>query len=184
MFFLAIVTGKVSISSSPSFEKELKDQTAIEGTDVIIKCKAVGDPTPTVIWTKDGKKLRENPRIDIFTKDNWCYLTIQTCVLTDAGRYMCTATNTSGSKGTTCMLTVTTMKSPSGLTKLTTEAKDREPYAGKDPHKRRAYDGKTTDSTSKKTGPTSSRAYKSNVPTSLSTGIYERKPYSNENNEM
>lgn len=42
-----------------------------------------------------------------YTDDNWCWLTIHSCLTSDTGTYLCSATNVVGSQASQCTLTVT-----------------------------------------------------------------------------
>ena len=60
-----------------------------EGVNVTLHCDAIGDPTPSVLWIKDGK----TPQNGTFTST----LQIPKIELRDAGTYVCTAANRAGS---------------------------------------------------------------------------------------
>ncbi|XP_022796343.1 protein sidekick-1-like isoform X3 [Stylophora pistillata] len=59
-----------------------------EGVNVTLHCDAIGDPTPSVLWIKDGK----TPQNGTFTST----LQIPKIELRDAGTYVCTAANRAG----------------------------------------------------------------------------------------
>nr|XP_058971305.1 neural cell adhesion molecule 1-B-like isoform X2 [Pocillopora verrucosa] len=60
-----------------------------EGVNVTLHCDAIGDPTPSVLWVKDGKTLQNGTSTPT--------LQIPRIELRDAGTYVCTAANQAGS---------------------------------------------------------------------------------------
>jgi len=66
-------------------------QTVMIGNSVEFECQAVGDPEPTVKWSKVGGSLPAH----IMVKDGM--LRIERVTEADAGQYRCTATNDVGS---------------------------------------------------------------------------------------
>ena len=60
-----------------------------EGVNVTLHCDARGDPTPSVLWVKDGKTLQNGTSTPT--------LQILRIELRDAGTYVCTAANQAGS---------------------------------------------------------------------------------------
>uniref|UniRef100_A0A8C5EK91 Heparan sulfate proteoglycan 2 n=1 Tax=Gouania willdenowi TaxID=441366 RepID=A0A8C5EK91_GOUWI len=79
-------------------------QTVMIGNSVEFECQAIGDPEPTVRWSKVGGSLPDH----IMVKDGM--LRIEQVTEADAGQYRCTATNDVGSvqsqvvlNGTQCL---------------------------------------------------------------------------------
>lgn len=66
-------------------------QTVMLGNSVEFECQAIGDPTPTVRWSKVGGSLPTHVEV------RGGMLKIQQVKDTDAGHYRCTATNDVGS---------------------------------------------------------------------------------------
>lgn len=66
-------------------------QTVMIGNSVEFECQAVGDPEPTVQWSKVGGSLPAH----IMVKGGM--LKIEQVTEADAGQYRCTATNDVGS---------------------------------------------------------------------------------------
>ena len=74
MFFLYWLPVPPTITEAP------KDTTVNEGDPLQLTCKASGQPTPTITWTKDDNPLGKPPNI-------------QKSDRTDAGKYVCRADN-------------------------------------------------------------------------------------------
>lgn len=75
-------------------------QTVMIGNAVEFECHAVGDPEPTVRWSKVGGPLPSH----IMVKDGM--LRISQVTEADAGHYRCTATNDVGSVQSQVLLNV------------------------------------------------------------------------------
>jgi hypothetical protein len=73
------------------------DQTVTEGAAVTFRAAALGTPTPTYQWQKDG--------VDLVGATN-ATLTLATTTIADAGRYTATATNLVGTASASATLTV------------------------------------------------------------------------------
>ena len=61
-------------------------------------CSVVGNPTPSVVWTKDGKDLdvTANCRIKLSSRNDNLSLEIRKVYLLDSGLYRCVANNSKG----------------------------------------------------------------------------------------
>lgn len=57
-------------------------------------------------WTKDGKELKAGGRYEISYSLGICSLEIQSCEMSDAGRYVCKAENSKGSLETSSKITI------------------------------------------------------------------------------
>ena len=68
-------------SDAPSFSRSPVDQTVREGEKVMLRCTAVGNPTPTITWTKDGKTVGTEDTLSFDATRN------------DSGEYQCSAGN-------------------------------------------------------------------------------------------
>lgn len=75
-------------------------QTVMIGNSVEFECQAVGDPEPTVQWSKVGGSLPAH----IMVKGGM--LKIEQVTEADAGQYRCTATNDVGSVQSQVVLNV------------------------------------------------------------------------------
>lgn len=75
-------------------------QTVMIGNSVEFECQAVGDPEPTVKWSKVGSLLPKH----IMVKGGM--LRIERITEADAGQYRCTATNNVGSVQSQVLLKV------------------------------------------------------------------------------
>ncbi len=82
---------------SPFITGAPTDQTVTAGTAVALRTSAIGTPTPTYQWQKDGVVLANATAAT---------LTIPSAALTDAGRYTVTATNFLGTSTASATLTV------------------------------------------------------------------------------
>ena len=64
----------------PTITEAPQSKTINEGDRLQLTCKASGQPTPTITWTKDGNQLGKT-------------VDIQNSKRTDAGTYVCKAEN-------------------------------------------------------------------------------------------
>ncbi|XP_030647958.1 roundabout homolog 1 [Chanos chanos] len=88
------VTDVVSDRPPPVIRQGPENQTvAVDGT-VVLNCQATGNPTPTVLWRKDGVIVSTHDS-RISQMDNGA-LQIRYAKLGDTGMYTCTASNPSG----------------------------------------------------------------------------------------
>ncbi|KAK3087485.1 hypothetical protein FSP39_006555 [Pinctada imbricata] len=60
---------------------------------VILQCSVRGDPLPDITWTKDGRAVEESDRIQILSNGS---LVIYQSTSSDAGKYVCVASNEAG----------------------------------------------------------------------------------------
>ncbi|XP_041859531.1 basement membrane-specific heparan sulfate proteoglycan core protein isoform X3 [Melanotaenia boesemani] len=86
-------TARLTIQALPKVMINVRTsvQTVMTGNSVEFECQAVGDPEPTVQWSKVGGSLPAH----IMVKGGM--LRIDQVTETDAGQYRCTATNDVGS---------------------------------------------------------------------------------------
>ena len=68
--------------------------SVVEGRTVRLQCNSSGDPTPTIIWIKDGKQLETEGRV--FINPISGQLEVLDVKQEDAGQYMCRAINELG----------------------------------------------------------------------------------------
>ena len=59
-------------------------------------CSIVGNPAPSVVWTKDGEDLTANGRIKLSSRNDNHSLEIGKVQLLDSGQYRCVANNSKG----------------------------------------------------------------------------------------
>ncbi|KAL0994173.1 hypothetical protein UPYG_G00118740 [Umbra pygmaea] len=78
----------------PIIRQGPSNQTQAVGTAALLRCRASGDPEPTVTWQKDGVSLLgKDPRMTLLEPGS---LQIQNTRLSDSGLYTCVATSSSG----------------------------------------------------------------------------------------
>uniref|UniRef100_A0A8C2WMG3 Heparan sulfate proteoglycan 2 n=1 Tax=Cyclopterus lumpus TaxID=8103 RepID=A0A8C2WMG3_CYCLU len=95
-------TARLTIQALPKVMINVRTsvQTVMIGNSVEFECQAVGDPEPTVKWSKVGGSLPAH----IMVKDGM--LRIEKVTEADAGQYRCTATNDVGSVQSQVVLNV------------------------------------------------------------------------------
>ncbi|KAL1518226.1 hypothetical protein ABEB36_001883 [Hypothenemus hampei] len=84
----------------PVFLHKLKDVVADEGQELILETPFVGNPIPSVEWTKDGVKIEPSDRIIMTCDGRKVGLKIDRCQPGDAGIYSVTITNPLGQETT------------------------------------------------------------------------------------
>ncbi|XP_056158189.1 basement membrane-specific heparan sulfate proteoglycan core protein [Lampris incognitus] len=95
-------TAKLTIQALPKVMINVRTsiQTVMVGNSVEFECQAIGEPQPTVKWSKVGGSLPSH----IMVKDGM--LKIDQVTEADAGQYRCTATNDVGSVQSQVVLNV------------------------------------------------------------------------------
>ncbi|VDN88793.1 unnamed protein product, partial [Brugia pahangi] len=93
---------KVVEGEAPRFIIPLQDITVYTGSTIDLECKVVGDPMPTIKWSKDGMILRDDSRYqwEIDSTAGTYRLKINDANVNDEGAYRCVATNIAGSATT------------------------------------------------------------------------------------
>ena len=76
----------VFISEPPSIANKTDPPTVFTGDSFILNCSANGYPTPVVRWFKDGRLIYQNTSLKFRSLNQ-----------SDAGLYMCNASNIAGS---------------------------------------------------------------------------------------
>ena len=103
--FLSPAKNAFQIGSQPSlcaprFTKELMDITVLEGDAAMLQCYAKGEPSPDLVWFKDGKDIDEDDDgYEINTmiyEDCYTELVIHEVTCEDEGEYRVVARNTHG----------------------------------------------------------------------------------------
>ena len=81
------------IVDQPEITTDPGSTEIIERGDVTLTCSAVGNPTPSISWTKDGSLIKAggDPRINITEKNT--KLRITNLSRADDGQYRCVASN-------------------------------------------------------------------------------------------
>ncbi|XP_031348623.1 titin isoform X3 [Photinus pyralis] len=100
---------------APTFILPLNDTVLQEGSKFTFICQVIGNPTPTVIWYKDGIAIGNNPDYQTSFKDGTCTLTIEETFTEDSAKYICKATNRLGTAETGALLTVKESHPPEEL---------------------------------------------------------------------
>ena len=77
---LSSVTVPLSFTTTP------RDQTVVEGDKSTFHCMATGNPTPNIVWLKDGKTVATGDTLSFTVNGN------------QSGRYWCSAENGLGGK--------------------------------------------------------------------------------------
>ncbi|KAG7472084.1 hypothetical protein MATL_G00104850 [Megalops atlanticus] len=103
-------TAKLTIQALPKVMINVRTsvQTVLVGNSVEFECQAVGDPEPTVSWSKVGGELPAH----VMVKGGM--LRIDQVTEADAGQYRCTATNDVGSVQSQVVLNVQSLPQISG----------------------------------------------------------------------
>ncbi|XP_071967296.1 myosin light chain kinase, smooth muscle-like isoform X2 [Engystomops pustulosus] len=91
----------------PVFSSPLKDQAEVSGSSARFHCHIEGFPDPEVLWFFSGSPIQESKRFEIEYEDSGsCTLIISDVLPSDAGVYMCQASNSHGQAETSARLTV------------------------------------------------------------------------------
>ncbi|XP_041357097.1 peroxidasin-like isoform X2 [Gigantopelta aegis] len=104
-------SARVTVQVSPSFIVKPQDVLVLEGHTANFICTAEGDPTPILIWTKDGRPLRNTRRYQI--SDGGGQLSILSTDPDDEGTYRCKAENAAGMANTSAELKIIPNVAPS-----------------------------------------------------------------------
>ncbi|XP_022799391.1 neogenin-like [Stylophora pistillata] len=100
---------------APEISKHPRNITILKGENVIFRCSVVGNPTPSVVWKKNGKELdvTADSRLKLSSKKNNHSLEIAEVHFSDSGKYMCVANNSvSRSSSSAANLTVQYVPDP------------------------------------------------------------------------
>ncbi|XP_063100238.1 hemicentin-2 isoform X2 [Cavia porcellus] len=82
------------LQSAPVFQVEPQDVTVRPGEDVALRCRATGEPAPTIEWLRAGQPLRASRRLRTLPDGS---LELERVEAGDAGEYQCVAHNLLGS---------------------------------------------------------------------------------------
>lgn len=93
---------------SPEFKKKMENTAVVEEKTAEFVVRVVGNPEPTIEWTKGGKKIRGDSRFQMRTVDKYTFkLVIKHVTLDDLGTYKCVASNEAGRAQCSARLDVT-----------------------------------------------------------------------------
>lgn len=93
-------------SLAPKFIIPLSDATVQEGKEFNFECRLIGQPTPEVVWYKDGISILNNPDYLTTYENDVCTLKIEETFAEDSAKYTCRAFNIVDSAETSATLTV------------------------------------------------------------------------------
>ena len=83
----------------PHITKPPQSEThAQDGSTIVLKCEAVGKPTPVISWRKNWGPTCEEPRCSQHTKNGVGKLVIENIKPDDQGAYTCEAMNSRGNQ--------------------------------------------------------------------------------------
>uniref|UniRef100_A0AAR2JID5 Heparan sulfate proteoglycan 2 n=1 Tax=Pygocentrus nattereri TaxID=42514 RepID=A0AAR2JID5_PYGNA len=102
MYGQAQDSAKLTIQALPKVMINVRTsvQTVMVGNSVEFECQAIGEPKPTVHWSKVGGSLPDHVQV------KGGMLKIEQVTEADAGQYRCTATNDVGSVQSTVVLNI------------------------------------------------------------------------------
>ncbi|KAG8188529.1 hypothetical protein JTE90_004764 [Oedothorax gibbosus] len=81
---------EVIVNEETPIDYVRKEETAFVGSNIQLKCAVSGSPAPQLDWSKDGGALPDNSRV--VNNELW----LQDVRMENAGRYICTASNSAG----------------------------------------------------------------------------------------
>lgn len=84
-------------AQAPKFDVPLKPLTVTLGETLNLQCRVSGSPPLTIQWMKDRKELTSGENTIITFVGGTASLELRPVSETDAGDYLCKATNASGS---------------------------------------------------------------------------------------
>ncbi|XP_067232049.1 neuregulin 2a isoform X3 [Chanodichthys erythropterus] len=104
-----------SEAAAPTLKRMRNSMLVDEGSRLIVKCEASGNPTPEYKWYKDGAELRKSKEIRIRNSKKNSKVQIGSAKLEDSGNYTCVAENSLGKENGTSTVhvqSITTTLSP------------------------------------------------------------------------
>lgn len=90
----------------PNFDVPLKPVTVTDGEKLTLSCHVRGSPPFKIQWLKDRRELSSSPSTKITFVDGTATLEMVSVSKTDAGDYLCKATNDAGSEFCKCKVTI------------------------------------------------------------------------------
>ncbi|XP_078119348.1 SPEG neighbor protein-like [Sander vitreus] len=90
----------------PKILQDLKDVVLVEGSAAKLECRVSAFPDPFIIWSKDGKELKDGPKYRyVFEDPDFVALVVRDGVLADLGKYTVSIKNPFGQMyGSACIL--------------------------------------------------------------------------------
>ena len=76
--------------------KDLQKKKIKVGSNLKMEADVIGEPEPTITWTFKGEVLKAQERLKIENKDYHTSFLLERMTRTDAGKYVVTAKNDSG----------------------------------------------------------------------------------------
>lgn len=127
---------------APSLDMSaLKDIKVKAGQSIHFKVPISGEPTPTAIWTVNGKPLPTDSRVEEEKQEEYVILEIKNAKRSDKGKYTLTLENVNGSKAGTANVEVLDKPSaPTGPLTANDIHKEGCTLAWKAPEGRLKYD--------------------------------------------
>ncbi|CAG9824336.1 unnamed protein product [Phaedon cochleariae] len=91
---------------APMFITPLRDIAVVCGQAAKFECIVQSEPTPSILWSKNGRIIENSLDHNLHYRNGVCRLTISNAYPEDAGTYTCTATNSAGTTNTNAALQV------------------------------------------------------------------------------
>ncbi|XP_066264195.1 muscle M-line assembly protein unc-89-like [Branchiostoma lanceolatum] len=117
----------VEKTESAAFIKVPKNCNTLEGETAMFDCKVVGEPRPSLKWSKDDQDLEGERYTVDYNPSGVCVLYIRDTVPSDAGWYTCTVSNPHGEQSMRAKLAVEPKPVP-----IEPEPELEEPALGED----------------------------------------------------
>ena len=83
-------------AGAPKFTQMLESKKVGEGASASFSVAIAGEPTPDVMWMKDGRPLSKSLKVSMLQEDGVHTLMLTNNSLSDAGVYGVTASNVHG----------------------------------------------------------------------------------------
>ncbi|XP_066015799.1 hemicentin-1-like [Pocillopora verrucosa] len=108
------IAAVVDVQFQPEISIHPRNVTIVRGNNVTLRCSVVGNPTPSVVWTKDKDlDVTANSRVTFSSRNDHHSLEIARVYLSDSGQYRCVANNSKGrSSSSAATLTVQYVPDP------------------------------------------------------------------------
>ena len=82
--------------------------TVVQGSAATLTCTAAGQPTPSIVWLRNGEEVPTNstPRLSLTTGVGMASLMISSVASEDEGMWVCVGSNIAGSNQQSITLSV------------------------------------------------------------------------------